>query len=97
MGSRHKLEVCFKSLHLSGVRAYYEELTQAAEQETMRYDDYLLELLLRECEVTWLVSGNGKAVFECCFSGTGHGYKPENALVAQFTSILITLLQVPIP
>jgi len=53
MSSRHKLEACFKSLHLSGVRAYYEELTRVAEQETMRYDDYLLELLLRECEVRY--------------------------------------------
>ena len=53
MDSRHKLEACFKSLHLSGVRAYYEELTRAAEQETMQYDEYLLELLLRECEVRY--------------------------------------------
>ena len=53
MGSRLKIEACFKSLHLSGVRAYYEELTRVAEQETMRYDEYLFELLLRECEVRY--------------------------------------------
>lgn len=56
MGSsanKNKLETCLKSLRLSGVRAYYEELTRVAEQETMRYDEYLLELLLRECEVRY--------------------------------------------
>ena len=51
--NKNKLETCLKSLRLSGVRAYYEELTRVAEQETMRYDEYLLELLLRECEVRY--------------------------------------------
>ena len=34
-------------------RDYYEELSHVAEQETMCYEDYLLELLLRECEVRY--------------------------------------------
>lgn len=48
-----QLEVCLKTLRLSGVRDYYEELTQTAEQESMSYKDYLLELLLRECELRY--------------------------------------------
>ena len=51
--NKNKLETCLKNLRLSGVRAYYEELTLMAEKETMRYDEYLLELLLRECEVRY--------------------------------------------
>lgn len=51
--NKTKLEACFRTLCLSGVRAYYEELTRVAEQETMRYEAYLLELLLRECEVRY--------------------------------------------
>lgn len=51
--NKNKLETCLKSLRLSGVQTYYEELTRVAEQETMRYDEYLLELLLRECEVRY--------------------------------------------
>jgi len=52
-GNKEKLGACFKSLCLSGVRDYYKELSHAAEQETMRYEDYLLELLSRECEVRY--------------------------------------------
>jgi len=51
--NKTRLEACCKSLRLSGVQAYYEELSRAAEQETMRYEEYLLELLLRECEVRY--------------------------------------------
>jgi len=54
MGSnKDKLSACFKALCLSGIRDYYKELSHLAEQETMRYEDYLLELLLRECEVRY--------------------------------------------
>jgi DNA replication protein DnaC len=55
MNNSHKtkLEACCKSLHLPGIKAYYEELSRVAEQETMRYEEYLLELLLRECEVRY--------------------------------------------
>ncbi|RLF87784.1 AAA family ATPase [Thermococci archaeon] len=51
--NKTRLEACCKSLRLSGVQAYYEELSRTAEQETMRYEEYLLELLLRECEVRY--------------------------------------------
>lgn len=51
--NKNKLETCLKNLRLSGMQTYYEELTRVAEQETMRYDEYLLELLLRECEVRY--------------------------------------------
>jgi DNA replication protein DnaC len=51
--SKERLADCFKTLFLSGVRDYYEELSHVAEQETMPYEDYLLELLLRECEVRY--------------------------------------------
>ena len=52
-GNKEKLAACFKTLCLSGIRDYYKELNHVAEQETMRYEDYLLELLLRECEVRY--------------------------------------------
>lgn len=51
--NKEKLADCFKALFLSGVRDYYEELSHVAEQETLRYEDYLLELLLREREVRY--------------------------------------------
>jgi DNA replication protein DnaC len=51
--NKERLADCFKALFLSGVRDYHEELSHVAEQETMRYEDYLLELLLRECEVRY--------------------------------------------
>jgi len=53
VSNKERLSDCFKTLFLSGVRDYYEELSHVAEQETMRYEDYLLELLLRECEVRY--------------------------------------------
>ena len=53
MANKKRLKDCFKALFLSGVRDYYKELSHVAEQETMRYEDYLLELLLRECEVRY--------------------------------------------
>lgn len=51
--NKERLAECFKALFLSGVRDYYEELSHVAEQETLRYEDYLLELLLREREVRY--------------------------------------------
>jgi DNA replication protein DnaC len=50
---RHKkeLESSLKSLCLSGMRFYYEELARTAEEQTLRYEEYLLELVLKECEV----------------------------------------------
>ena len=52
-GHNEQLEVCLKTLRLSGVRDYYKELTRTAEQESMSYKDYLLELLVRECELRY--------------------------------------------
>lgn len=51
--NKNTLESCFKQLRLSGIRNYYQELTQVAEKETMPYKEYLLELLVRECEVRY--------------------------------------------
>lgn len=48
-----RLKKCFRYLHLPGIRDYYEELTRTAEQDSMSYQQYLLELLERECEVRW--------------------------------------------
>jgi DNA replication protein DnaC len=33
------------------MRFYYEELARTAEEQTLRYEEYLLELVLKECEV----------------------------------------------
>ena len=52
-GRDEKLHTYLKALRLSGIRGYYGELTGTAEQENMPYKDYLLELLLRECEVRY--------------------------------------------
>jgi len=51
--NKNTLESCLKQLHLSGIRNYYQELTQVAEKETMPYKEYLLELFVRECEVRY--------------------------------------------
>lgn len=48
-----RLRKCLRYLHLPGIRESYEELSRCAEQESMRYEEYLLELLERECEVRW--------------------------------------------
>ncbi len=52
-GLDEELRTHLKTLRLSGIRGYYGELTRTAEQENMPYKDYLLELLLRECEVRY--------------------------------------------
>jgi DNA replication protein DnaC len=50
---KKELESCLKNLCLSGMRLYYEELARAAEEQTLRYEEYLLELALRECEIRY--------------------------------------------
>ena len=35
------------------MRHYYEELARTAEEQTLRYEEYLLELMLKECEVRY--------------------------------------------
>ena len=39
-----------KELHLPTVRQCYEETARRAEQETLSYEQYLLEVISRECE-----------------------------------------------
>ena len=39
-----------KDLHLPTVRQCYEETARRAEQQTLSYEQYLLELISRECE-----------------------------------------------
>lgn len=48
---KERLEKGLKSLCLSGMKRSYEELARQAEQNGVGYRDYLLELVLRECEV----------------------------------------------
>jgi len=50
---KKELEACLKTLCLSGMRFYYEELARTAEEQTLRYEEYLLELALRECEIRY--------------------------------------------
>ena len=39
-----------KDLHLPTVRECYEETARRAERETLSYEQYLLEVIARECE-----------------------------------------------
>src|SRR5713101_8512687 len=39
-----------KDLHLPTVRECYEETARRAERETLSYEQYLLEVISRECE-----------------------------------------------
>ena len=39
-----------KDLHLPMVRECYEETARRAERETLSYEQYLLEVISRECE-----------------------------------------------
>lgn len=45
------LQTVLKDLHLPTVRALYTEQARMAEQESLRYEEYLLELMEREHEV----------------------------------------------
>lgn len=40
-----------KELRLPTIRAYYQRLAQMAQQENLSYEQYLLDLIERECEV----------------------------------------------
>lgn len=44
------LLACLKELHLPAFRACYEELARQAQQESLSYEQYLLELVQRECQ-----------------------------------------------
>ena len=45
------LEDHLRELHLPTVRSSFEEMARRAEQETLSYERYLLELMERECQV----------------------------------------------
>ncbi len=45
------LEDHLRELHLPTVRSSFEEMARRAEQETLSYERYLLELIERECQV----------------------------------------------
>jgi DNA replication protein DnaC len=44
------LEDSLRELHLPAFRTNFEELARRAQQETLSYEQYLLELVTRECE-----------------------------------------------
>lgn len=48
---QERLDAHLKELRLPGIRHCYPEVTQQAVQETLSYEQYLLELLEREAEV----------------------------------------------
>ena len=49
---RSRLIQYLKELHLPSIRESFEEIAHQAEQESLSYDQYLLELMVRECEDT---------------------------------------------
>src|SRR5665213_4601820 len=44
---------CLRELHLPTFRECFEELARRATQETSSYEQYLLELVERECQARW--------------------------------------------
>ena len=48
--NRSRLIQYLKELHLPSIRESFEEIAHQAEQESLSYDQYLLELMARECE-----------------------------------------------
>jgi DNA replication protein DnaC len=48
-----QLSTCLKSLCLSTIRNCYSEQADLARQEALSYEQYLLQLAERECEVRW--------------------------------------------
>ena len=45
-----QLTCCLKDLHLPTVRECYQEQAELAQRESLSYEQYLLELMERECE-----------------------------------------------
>ena len=45
------MAIAIKELHLPTVRACYEEVAQQAQQESLGYEHYLLEVIEQECQV----------------------------------------------
>jgi len=50
MGNEDVLIAYLKELHLPTIRECYEDIARTAEQESLSYERYLLELAERECE-----------------------------------------------
>ena len=50
MNSLAELDANLKSLYLSTIRACYQDEADLARQESLSYEDYLQELVVRECE-----------------------------------------------
>ena len=50
MNSLTELDANLKSLYLSTIRACYQNEADLARQESLSYEDYLQELVVRECE-----------------------------------------------
>lgn len=48
-----KLSESMKNLHIPGIRAHFEEITKKAKDDSMSYEEYLLALLEKECEVRY--------------------------------------------
>ena len=48
-----RLTAYLRELHLPTIRECFEELARRATQETASYEQYLLELAERECQVRW--------------------------------------------
>jgi DNA replication protein DnaC len=48
-----QVTACLKDLHLPTIRACYQEQAQIARQETLSYEQYLLDVLEREQEARW--------------------------------------------
>ena len=49
-GVKERLEGQLRELHLPTIRSSYEEMARQAEQETLSYERYLLELCAQECQ-----------------------------------------------
>src|SRR5271156_3465355 len=47
---KERLAAYLKELHLPAFRSSYEELARQAQQESLSYEQYLLELVQRECQ-----------------------------------------------
>jgi hypothetical protein len=50
MGNENVLIAYLKELHVPTIRECYEDIARMAEQESLSYERYLLELAERECE-----------------------------------------------
>jgi DNA replication protein DnaC len=48
---KKKLNRCLRQLHLPGIMECYEEFRRLALKESLSYEEFLLELLEKECEV----------------------------------------------